>query len=123
MMGNEHRASIFGQHPYCEILAMIPKGAQNARHSRELASSLGMRDRVFRKHLEQIRRNGVVIIGNNRGYFYPADIEELNAYIRQEEASARSILYTLKSARMLRKHWEYSVFNYSFFNNGGYQDE
>lgn len=119
----ESNRELLQQSPYCNILASIPHGMDKARHSKDLAHSLGMRERVFRKHIEHIRRSGVVIIGSSKGYFFPASLDELNSYIRQEEASARSLLFTLKSARSLRKHWESSVFNHSIFDNGGNQNE
>lgn len=118
-MRSENDSALLRQSPYADILAMMPQGAANAKHSRDFARSLGMRDRAFRKCLEYLRRNGIVIIGSSSGYYFPADLEELNAYIRQEEASAKSLLFTLKSARNLREQWENRLFNHSIFDHGG----
>lgn len=88
------------------ILDLISFGQANAKHGSELAPLLGMENRDFRRQLEQLRRQGVVIIGDVRnGYYRPANLYELECYIHQEEHRARSILYTLRSARLLRNQW------------------
>ena len=115
-MKNECNTAICKQSPYCDILALIPKGSANARYSDEIAPVLGMSKRALCKHIEQLRRSGVVIIGNGGGYFLPADLEELEGYIAQEQKRARSVLYTLKSARALKRHWTNHSSNYSFFD-------
>ena len=115
-MENEHNAAIWRQSPYCDILAMIPRGAKNARYSDEIAPVLGLSKRSLCKHIEQLRRSGIVIIGNGGGYFLPADLEELEGYIAQEQKRARSVLYTLKSARTLKQRWTENIGNYSLFD-------
>lgn len=115
-MENEHNAAIWQQSPYCDIIAMIPKGAKNARYSDEIAPVLGMSKRSLCKHIEQLRRSGVVIIGNGGGYFIPADLEELEGYIAQEQKRARSVLFTLKSARALKQRWSAHSENFSLFD-------
>ena len=115
-MENKHNTAIWRQSPYCEILAMIPQGAANARYSDEIAPVLGMSKRSLCKHIEQLRRSGVVIIGNGGGYFLPVDLEELEGYIAQEQKRARSVLYTLKSATALKRRWTENVSNFSLFD-------
>lgn len=115
-MENEHNAAIWRQPLYCDILAMIPRGAKNALYSDEIAPVLGLSKRSLCKHIEQLRRNGIVIIGNGGGYFLPADLEELEGYIAQEQKRARSVLYTLKSARTLKQRWTENIGNYSLFD-------
>lgn len=103
--------------PYRDILALISTGRENAKHGGEIAPLLGMNTRELRKHLEYLRRNGVVIIGDvHNGYYFPHDLYELESYIRQEEARAKSTLYTLKSARALRKRWSDKMSNLSIFD-------
>ena len=115
-MKNENDETLLVKFPYCEILAMIPRGAKNARSSDEIAPVLGLSKRSLCKHIEQLRRSGIVIIGNGGGYFLPADLDELEGYIAQEQKRARSVLYTLKSARTLKQRWTENIGNYSLFD-------
>ena len=115
-MENEHNGAIWRQSPYCDILAMIPRGAKNARYSNEIAPVLGLSKRSLCKHIEQLRRSGIVIIGNGGGYFLPANLEEVELFIAQEQKRARSVLFTLKSARTLKQRWEENIGNYSLFD-------
>ncbi len=91
--------------PHVEILSLIPTGQRNARHVNEIAALLGFRNRELRKHIEHLRREGHVIIGCDKGYYLPETLEELEAYLHQETARAKSILYTLKAAQNLRSLW------------------
>ena len=116
-MKPEADRELFTKTPYAEILEMIPQGAANAKCSSEIALALGISRRSLCKHIENIRRNGIVIIGSTGGgYYFPETIDELNAYIRQEESRARSMLYTLRTARTLRKNWSDDMTNQSIFN-------
>ena len=110
-------AEKFLDSPYKDIISIISTGKENAKHGNEIAPLLGMDTRELRKHLEYLRRNGVVIVGDVRsGYYFPANLYELESYVRQEEARARSTLYTLKTARALRKRWSDKMSNLSIFD-------
>ena len=101
---NSGTAYYFETPPYCDILAAIGDGAENARHKSELIRLTGMKDRELRKTIEFLRRQGIVIISGNSGYYFPADEAELSEYVRKEEHRARSVFYTLHHAReLLRK--------------------
>lgn len=96
---NSGTAYYFETPPYCDILAAIGDGAENARHKSELIRPTGMQDRELRKTIEYLRRQGVVILSGNSGYYFPADETELKAFVRQEEHRAKSILVTLRPAK------------------------
>lgn len=96
---NSGTAYYFETPPYCDILAAIGDGAENARHKSELIRLTGMQDRELRKTIEYLRRQGVVILSGNSGYYFPADETELKAFVRQEEHRAKSILVTLRPAK------------------------
>ncbi len=101
---NSGTAYYFETPPYCDILAAIGDGAENARHKSELIRLTGMKDRELRKTIEFLRRQGIVIISDINGYYFPADEMELRAYIKQESHRATSVFYTLQSAkRMLQR--------------------
>jgi len=83
------------------ILPLLRHGRDNARKRLDLMTATGLRDRVFRKGIESLRRAGVVICSGEQGYYLPATLAEVQGFIRQEEARARSTFYTLQSARRL----------------------
>ena len=85
------------------ILSLIPSGEENAIHSRELQAITEISVRALRAEIESIRRAGFVICGSNSGYFMPADLDELRRHIQRQRRAARSVLYTLRSARQLEK--------------------
>ena len=96
--------------PYCDILRAISSGSENARHKSELLRLTGMQDRELRKLIEFLRRKGIVIISDINGYYFPADEAELKAYIAQESSRARSVFYTLRSAKNLLRRLEEAYF-------------
>ena len=94
-----------------DITEYIPYGANNAITRDELLKVAdyfveGITDRSMRRLLEASKQNGNIIINmqDGRGYFRPENKEEIERYIRQEEARAKKIQFNLKSARKaLRK--------------------
>ncbi len=98
-------ACYFETEPHSRILSLIGDGHENAVHKANLLRNVEMSDRELRKMIEFLRRQGVVIISDDNGYYFPADEAELQAYIKREERRAKSVFYTLKSARHLLKNW------------------
>ena len=94
-----------------DISEYVPYGADNAISRHDLLnvvrSAFGeVSDREMRRMLEYSRQNGNIIINfqNGKGYFRPDSKEEIEKYIRQEEARAKTIHFNLKSAkRALRR--------------------
>lgn len=94
-----------------DITEYIPYGAENAITRDDLLKVAqyfveGITDRGMRALLERSKQNGNIIINfqNGKGYFRPESKEEIERYIRQEEARAKKIQFNLKSARKaLRK--------------------
>jgi len=82
-----------------KILCHIRTGAANGISLAELINLTGLENRKLRKHIEQLRRSGVVIVSGITGYFFPGDQYELSTYIKQEQARARSISKTLRTAK------------------------
>lgn len=100
---NAATAFLFEQEPYSRILSVLREGAVYGIHAKELSKLTGPPDRELRKMIEYIRRNGVVIIADNNGYYFPSNTWEIGEYIKQEERRAKSTFYTLKGARALLK--------------------
>ena len=89
-----------------DILDYIPIGEENAVHSAEICAAFGLTERERRKLFERLRNAGAVICASDNGFFKPATLAELTAYIRLEGARSKSISYSLRSARELAKRWD-----------------
>lgn len=84
--------------PYSDILALIRDGKENGVHLQKLINFTGLKNRDVRKCIEYIRRNGIVIISGDYGYYFPSTSSELSTYIQQERSRANSIHETLQTA-------------------------
>ena len=87
------------------ILQTIGTGEENAVNADFLTKLTGLTVRELRQTVETLRRDGHVILSSNQGYFYPATAAELERHIKKESRRARSIFYTLRSARELFAKW------------------
>lgn len=101
---NSSTACYFETEPYSNILSAIGEGQKNAVHLSELIRISGMTDRVLRKTIEYLRRQGIAILSSQNGYYFPADEKELQEFVKREERRAKSVFYTLKVARQLLKN-------------------
>lgn len=83
------------------IEEFIPYGAKNAIKRRDLVNIIGLCDRTVRELIENARKAGTIIVNmqDGKGYFRPETRRELEIYIRQEEARAKSIHRNLKAAK------------------------
>lgn len=87
------------------ILDFIPLGEKNAVRAAVICARFGLKDRELRKLFERLRKSGEVICSCDSGYFKPAELAELAAYIGREQARSRSIALSLRSAKRLLKEW------------------
>lgn len=85
------------------ILSAIGGGEDNAVSSTALQAVTGLTDRELRKAIEHLRRAGHVIASCDRGYFIPETLAEVRAHILKESRRARSIFFTLRSAKLLER--------------------
>ena len=83
------------------LIELIPRGEKNAVHAYDLALRVGLSKRELRKQIELLRRAGAVILSSDKGYYLPADLAEVTAYRKKEEARAKSVFRSLQSARQL----------------------
>ena len=101
--GNDPAAT----HRYTDqVLQCLRYGRDNAILGRDLRTKTGLPDRVLRKTLEGIRRSGQVVISDTVGYYLPGSLAEVQGFIKQEEARARSTFLTLRSARQLAEQMQ-----------------
>lgn len=88
---------------YQEIYNEIGEGEGNAIHGRDIRAKIGLSIREVRAAIERIRRAGFVVCSSNSGYFRPGNLDELRRHIQRQRRLARSVLFTLRSARQLEK--------------------
>lgn len=84
------------------LLDIIPTGKKNAISRNQLRALSGLSDRAMREQIAETRRE-IPIINDQTGigYYIPAeeDIEEAKAFLRQEEARAKSIFWSIRGLR------------------------
>ena len=85
------------------ILSLIGEGKANGTSLRTLSTLSHLPEREMRQLIENMRRAGIIILSGANGYFFPADDSEIEDYVRREDKRARSIMYTLKTARRYLK--------------------
>lgn len=65
----------------------------------ELEEATWRGDRAVRVIIEQMRKEGVCILSDAKGYYLPSTEEELEKYIRKTEKTAKSLFRSLESAK------------------------
>ena len=86
-----------------KIMQALRTGENNAISLFNMCKVSGVDNRATRQIIEDLRRSGVVIISSNKGYYLPETLEEVKHYINKESKRARSIFYTIRSAKNLEK--------------------
>lgn len=87
------------------LFGSVPRGKDNAVTAAELCTRFGMSGRELRIAFERLRRGGAVVCSCEHGFFKPETPAELRTYIDRESKRARSVFFSLKSARKLLKEW------------------
>lgn len=85
------------------IIQALKTGENNAVSLADMCRVSGINNRATRQIIEDLRRSGVVIISSNKGYYLPETLEEVRHYINKESKRAKSIFYTIQSAKVLEK--------------------
>lgn len=92
--------------PTEKIIAAMPTGENNGKPLEDLTLISGLSsERATRRVIEDIRRSGIVICSSEKGYYYPADADELRRYVNKERCRSNSIAVTLESAESLLAEW------------------
>ena len=86
-----------------DFTKFIPRGRSNAIPAEKLAKLAGFRNsRELRECISARRRSGELICsstGRHSGYYFPESREELQSFIRQMQASAKSLFLSIQAAR------------------------
>lgn len=93
----------------------IPIGRQNAITRADLAGIWGCSDRTARQKIADLRaspgKDGYVILSTShepKGYWRSNDPKEIEQFIRETEARAKSTFLSLKDARRVLKAIQHS---------------
>lgn len=89
------------------IADFIPVGKENAISRSQLVKLTGLSDRIVRDMIALERRNTAILnLQNGAGYYIPSESDkgEIERFVKQEEARAKSIFWSLRGAKTaLRK--------------------
>lgn len=99
ILGEEHEFTDFSIN---SLMYELHHGVENARSSKYLINALDLHgDRELRSLIEKARAEGCLIINqqNGKGYYLPADIDDLKQQYRQDTNRAMSILTRRKPVR------------------------
>ena len=79
----------------------------------ELVMKTGLSDRMIRRSISQLRKQGVAIIStsDSSGYFIADTEEELNHFLAENTKRAKDLLYMCKQVKegYAKEHQEYPL--------------
>lgn len=82
-----------------QIFALLHTGAENGTTLRELVAATGLNERVVRFKIQQERKDGKLILSNNRdGYFLPECPEDVRRFARSMSRRAAEIAGVARAA-------------------------
>lgn len=81
------------------ILELIPEGRENAVSLAYLAGMLNVSERTAKEYVSRTRKKGTPIVGDQYGYYRPANREELQWYYRIFRKRGLTALSSISSAR------------------------
>lgn len=83
-----------------DIVKHIPIGHENGISRKELCRRTNLTDREVRKCISKARETTCICnMSDGAGYYIPKEVSEVEHFIRQESARARSIFKSLRGAR------------------------
>lgn len=81
------------------ISELLKTGAANAICAEDLMEITGLDKRTVQARIEQERNDGALICANAKGYYLPANWEEIRAYTQRYEKMAKKMLHTIRHFR------------------------
>ena len=87
------------------VLGHIPAGRENAISRAELCRITGWPDRTVRREIKRLVSQGVPILSSSqaRGYWYSESLQEIEEFIREEDARQRTSRKTTARLRRMVK--------------------
>ena len=78
-----------------QFLAVLGTGERSAISSKQIQKAFGISQRDLRKITERCRRAGVYVLASSAGYFFPANRDELQRFIKRENSRIKNQRKTL----------------------------
>lgn len=78
------------------LILVIPKGAENAIHLKELSEKLHMNDGTVKRYIKLARQQGYRIVSNSKGYWLSESKEEMIKWRNMMRKQALSRLEAIK---------------------------
>lgn len=86
--------------PYLKrIIELLPIGQCNAVSMKDLGFLLNLDDREVRRVIFDLRCKGMIIAGDNNGYYIPNGLRELKAYYKLALSRGRATLKSIEAAK------------------------
>ena len=82
-----------------ELYQHIHVGKENAIPVSQLSAKIGYNDRIVHEIIFQARLEGQHICSNNKGYFYPANDQELIEFVNGTTKRAKHLFMSVKKMR------------------------
>lgn len=82
-----------------ELYQHIHVGKENAIPVSQLSAKIGYNNRIVHEIIFQARLAGQHICSNNKGYFYPANDEELIEFVKGTDKRARHLFLSVKKMK------------------------
>lgn len=86
---------------HTEVNSLLNRGEENAVTARDLAAITGLSVREVTAQIARERQAGAVILSSSKGYFLPANNEEILHFVRAMDSRARNIYLATRSAKSI----------------------
>lgn len=84
-----------------KIAQILATGEANAKTARNLAQTTGLALREVTLQIARERQDGAVILSSGKGYFLPANNEEILHFVRTMDSRAKNIYLASRSAKAM----------------------
>lgn len=98
-MNKTEKKKVREQHT--EVNGLLNRGEENAVTARDLAAITGHSIREITAQIARERQAGAVILSSGKGYFLPANNEEILHFVRAMDSRARNIYLATRSAKSI----------------------
>ena len=98
-MNKTEKKKVKEQHT--EVNGLLNRGEENAVTARDLAAITGHSIREITAQIARERQAGAVILSSGKGYFLPANNEEILHFVRAMDSRARNIYLATRSAKSI----------------------
>lgn len=86
---------------HTEVNGLLHTGEESAVTARDLAKITGRSVREITAQIARERQAGAVILSSGKGYFLPANNEEILHFVRAMDSRARNIYLATRSAKAM----------------------